>query len=79
MRSNVFFIAQSSEIPPDGTGVSLTFKRQKGCVARVSNLAEAPLLNGRRSAETDVWGPAEELPYVRTRARSLHFGHYSLW
>ena len=38
--------AERSEVEcnsPDGTGVSLTFKRQKGCVARVSNLAEASL------------------------------------
>jgi len=34
---------------------------------------------GERRSEVDyVWGPVEELPYVRTRARSLHFGHYSL-
>ena len=37
------------------------------------------LLKGRRSAVVCVGGPAEELPYVRTRARSLHFGHYVLW
>ena len=38
--------AEQSEVEgnsPDGTGVSLPFKRQKGCVARESNLAKASL------------------------------------
>ena len=34
--------------------------------------------NGRR-IETDYVGAVEELPYVRSRARSLHFGHCVLW
>ena len=35
---------KSSEIPPtERGGVLLPFKRLKGCVARVSNLAEASL------------------------------------
>ena len=35
--------------------------------------------NGRRSLITSVRGPVDVLSHVRTRARSLHFGHYSLW
>ena len=42
--ANMSYRAERSVVErnPDGTGkMSLPFKRQKGCVARVSNLAEA--------------------------------------
>ncbi len=34
--------------------------------------------NGRRSLITSVRGPVDVLSHVRTRARSLHFGHCGL-